>query len=555
MDDTNYAPEATWVTHSDDPGADFPVAGKSLFGRLFGFEENAIDGKRIPYPFESLIDHLQNLATNRTKQNVIAKALIPIGRSLQRAAAEPDYFRFPRQLIVINGESNSASTHAGYVLKNRLFIAYQEKANQLEVISYNNDMGRFEFQVVNDYGPGLTPKIEYASRSLCMSCHQNGGPIFATTPWAESNFNPKVAGAIANAQPERYGRMSDAFSNDVHVIDIATDYANYLSTAQLLWQSGCGEDSPTTQASQHCRAALFRALLQYKLSGELDFDDSQTFYNELIETISLNWKNQWPNGLLIPSADIPDHNPFESDQDDPKTDPLSPRPPQAYWDKPDRRFVKGLVERLSGFLTLADIQRLDQRLLTMAKTESLKQQSLNYKCKLKKNDLVDDVTKLNIECSEQSQIGELSIELELTVNRNKITHSVIRDLVLPDYPLTWRAAFRQPKFHTTGNKNTIATELQNYQTETSLRFSTGARLQDIEITWQSDLSADQDSVEDANVSLNVIEDFVFLDQALLRMLEDSMAGDSDAFSYNPVQRKILISELRRNLGMEKLIWQ
>ena len=74
----------------------------------------------------------------------------------------------------------------GLLLKDRLYLGYQEKANAIEIISYNGKAGRFEFQVVHDYAPGLTPTVSYASRPLCMGCHQNGGPIWSEPPWEET---------------------------------------------------------------------------------------------------------------------------------------------------------------------------------------------------------------------------------------------------------------------------------------------------------------------------------------------------------------------------------
>ena len=76
------------------------------------------------------------------------------------------------------GPLNSASIF----LKDRMFLGYQEKADILEVISYNEGAARFEFQVVTDYRAGGTPQVMYANRTLCVACHQNAArPLWVET--------------------------------------------------------------------------------------------------------------------------------------------------------------------------------------------------------------------------------------------------------------------------------------------------------------------------------------------------------------------------------------
>ncbi len=72
-------------------------------------------------------------------------------------------------------------------------------------ISYNEKAGRFEFQVVHNYGPGLTPTVSYASRPLCMGCHQNGGPIWSEPPWEETNSNPRIVSLLQEQNGSFHG--------------------------------------------------------------------------------------------------------------------------------------------------------------------------------------------------------------------------------------------------------------------------------------------------------------------------------------------------------------
>src|SRR5690606_18672159 len=75
----------------------------------------------------------------------------------------------------------------GVNLQNRLFLGFHEVAESIEVISYNEAMGRFEFQVIEDYREGAKPRLKYAPRALCVACHQNQAPIFPEKPWSESS--------------------------------------------------------------------------------------------------------------------------------------------------------------------------------------------------------------------------------------------------------------------------------------------------------------------------------------------------------------------------------
>ena len=54
------------------------------------------------------------------------------------------------------------------VLKDRLFLGYQPQAEAIEVISYNEMAGRFEFQVVENYSESGVPKVYYANRPTCL---------------------------------------------------------------------------------------------------------------------------------------------------------------------------------------------------------------------------------------------------------------------------------------------------------------------------------------------------------------------------------------------------
>ena len=141
----------------------------------------------VPYPFEALVKALED----RIAPARLRTALVPIGRSLQRFGADPDYFGSPR--IVIAVDSDPAD---GPALKDRLFVGYQPAAGIVEAISYSAASGRFEFRTVEDYGSGKPDLFTPAERDICMRCHQGGAPIFSTPLWGETNGNAAIAARL-----------------------------------------------------------------------------------------------------------------------------------------------------------------------------------------------------------------------------------------------------------------------------------------------------------------------------------------------------------------------
>jgi hypothetical protein len=234
-----------WALDPSVPGTDLPAEGRSLF------DLSAADG--VPFPFEALVSKLERQAGCKPGQ-CVSSVLIPLGRSLQRASAAPDFFASPRVVVAVTGEG------AGPLFaKDRLYLGYQERANLIEVISYNETSGRFEFQLVRDYRAGGTPEIVYASRAVCTACHQNHAPIFSRQVWDETNANPRVAAALAGgsstAGPRRaiHGVMVQRGVDIPNAIDDATDRANLIGVIQRIWREAC---------DSRCRAQALTAALR-----------------------------------------------------------------------------------------------------------------------------------------------------------------------------------------------------------------------------------------------------------------------------------------------------
>lgn len=347
------------VIDANDIGPDLPTAGRSLFDQLV--YEQGVGGKtelRLPYPFSALLDQLRDQINNQ--QDPLIAVLIPLGRSLQRQAAAPDFFARPRVVVAVVGEAASASLPK---VKDRLYIGYQEQAGVLEVISYNDAMGRFEFQIVKNYRAETQPQLYYAKRIICMACHTNQAPIFSRPLWNETNANPEVAARLAAQQDTFYGIPVQRGIDIPAALDAATDRANKLSLYQRLWQEGCAiaaEVDPTA-----CRAALLTAALQLRLSNWQGYLESDT-----LKAVQQAWQQHWPEGLWLPNADIPNRDPLtEAAIFEQRAvvvpavfDPLAPRAHQQRIDFTEPAAMLSVIQGLAEFFKQVEVENLDKAL-------------------------------------------------------------------------------------------------------------------------------------------------------------------------------------------------
>jgi cytochrome c5 len=333
--------------------------GRSQFDYLVG-------ANPLPFPFSRLVARIEaHLAQPAGGLSPLKITLIPLGRSLQRAASAPDFFRYPRVVLAVDG----ASKPGALALKDRLFIGYNEKAAVLEVISYNESAGRFEFQVVHDYRPGGQPKIVYARREICLACHQNQAPIFARPLWDETPANPAIAARLQAVGRDFYG-VKLSGTDIAYFIDASSARASMIPVWQSIWDAGCGPGAD----GERCRRALFLAALRYGLSGVLPGQPG-----EAENMLERRWTQAWPQGLAIPNSNIPNRDPLAfvpEAGESPKQsgvapelarlahvpaqfEPLRPRPPLELWQQPDKAH---LIAGLADLIDQSDKKLLDAQL-------------------------------------------------------------------------------------------------------------------------------------------------------------------------------------------------
>ncbi len=370
-----------WAVNPAAPGPDAPPAGRSLFDFVVTREA---DGKRvfdIPFPFTALVQRVAERAGCAGREPCVKQVLIPLGRSLQRTAAAPEFFRHPRVVAAIVGEATRGSV---LLAKDRIYLGYQEKSDLVEVISYNEAAGRFEFQIVRDYRAGGAREVVYARRAMCAACHQNLAPLFSRQVWEETNANPRVAARLA--RPDGDGGHERAAYHGVPIqrgvdvpdaIDAATDRANLLGVWQLLWRVGCGDGA----AGARCRGAALVAALQYRLTDERAFDErSPIWRDEFLPAFGRAWSAQWPSGIAIPNPDVPNRDPLPPEgalrpaglaaaHVPAAFEPLAPRAPLEVWASPGADTARRLVAGLAEFVTAVDIRVLEGQLAAHAGRE------------------------------------------------------------------------------------------------------------------------------------------------------------------------------------------
>jgi mono/diheme cytochrome c family protein len=362
-------------------GADLPPAGRSLFDHL---TQKTIDGRsvqHIAYPFAALLAELERHAgTDALGRPGIAAVLIPLGRSLQRNASAGDYFRHPRVVVAVTGEARMGDAPR-LMLRDRLFLGFQDEAGVIEVISYNEQAGRFEFQVVDGYRAGETPRVRYARRAVCSACHQAAAPIFSRPGWDETNANPAVARALAVHATAFHGVAVKRGVDVPNAIDDSVARANQIALAQSVWRSACDAvrtaawDAPGQPPDDPpaCRGALLTAALERRLGSRTTAAASRA----RLVPLAAAWQSVWPQGIPVPDPNIPNRDPFfgqaqqlahgaprapwGADEVVPALDPMSARGPIDAW-RGDARGLEAVLHALGGFFAAADVQALERAL-------------------------------------------------------------------------------------------------------------------------------------------------------------------------------------------------
>ncbi|MDH4457696.1 MAG: hypothetical protein QE272_03250 [Nevskia sp.] len=274
------------------PSDDLPPAGtRSLFDHLI-----AANGQ-IPYPFPKLVELIRN---NDPAAAAPLTVLVPHGRSLLKGLADDQH---PRVLAAADFEAPATSASLGLAPRGQLFLGFVENAAEIEVLSYNEAAGRYEFQLVQNYCAGCIPKLVYAKRAICTTCHQGAVPIFPQRPWNETNGAPATAAAIRTARGNDQPYLDVPLANPLGVperFDQLTDVGGFIPATQRLWIDACGP-------SADCRRTMLKLALSW-LQNPAGFDAQSTAAQHLRELQQARWPE---GGIPVAESDLANRDPVE----------------------------------------------------------------------------------------------------------------------------------------------------------------------------------------------------------------------------------------------------
>jgi hypothetical protein len=518
------------------PGADIPPVGRSLFDHLTAADRGGARVYDVPFPFTALVDRIAR-ELDAQSGAPIKRVLIPLGRSLQRVAAAPHYFAFPRVVAAVDAEPATASP---FYLKDRLYLGYQEKANVVEVISYNEAAGRFEFQVVRNYAPGQTPEVVYASRALCTTCHQNEAPIFSRQQWDETSANPDVAARIRSTRSDGYGVDLSRGVDVPYAIDNATDRANRFAATQLVWRDGCGD---AAAAPQRCRAGLFGAALRFRLSGRSEAAASPQFQATVVAPLVASARVRWPAGLAIADPDIPNRNPLSSDamrkpipQIESPFDPLTPRAPLEVWTIDGAASVSRVVGEVAEFVSAADIARLDAALASSWTRRDSTRTAVKARCDVRRTPARPSGEAIDFDCAGDARNG-LRLQARVQTQGTTAATIALARLQLGDEPPMIDLAVTDARAALRPTGGTVSGAPRRGALRA--RSPVGDGVERITLRFDG-------TKGDAEAS--IVGDSARIDAAVNTMLADSAAGRFDGFDARPFRRAKLMPALLGALG-------
>ena len=552
-------PEA--LTSEANRGPDLPPVGRSLLDFVLAEEVDGDWQIVAPYPFEALIERIAARLGPGFREP-IKRVLHPIGRSLHRHEAEPDFFRYPRAVGAVDTEPAPTAGESGLMMKDRLYLGYQPRTNSVEAISYNEAAGRFDYQVISDYREGGNPTVGYVDRGLCLACHHNHALIYADRPWAESNTNIKVAALLRHTSERFYGIDATVPFDIPESFDESTNRANYFVAYQAAWQQAC----EASEDAVGCRRDGLVAALRYRLtSGYQLAEAGDGARDRFAASVVAGWQARFPAGAALASADLADYDPFaeagygtgrvdgEMDlaelralvtpallQFDDTYEPLYERRPESVWGVPasfagmpsvEPFWVSQTIAGLGNFMALVDIQRLDARLRDGATVV----REVVTPCAVRA-----DGDEFGFTC-EPFADGSLVLRGRLrgdgsgSVARLRSDSAAPAGLAVEDRNLrrdgeNWRATFA----------------LRDTVSGLGARSAGGDAWLSVSLSWNI--------TGEGAATVAIADDFATLKAAIEGLAARSRAGDSDALGNAPFRRVAILRPLFADLGIEVADW-
>ena len=520
---------------------------RSLFDTLFLKPDEQPGQYSIPFPFGRVIEKIERQLgySINGDPNVAKSTLIPLGRCINRYAAGPEYFKFPRIVVAVDSEHNGVGEWNRPFMKDRMFLGYQEKANAIEVISYNEQRGQFDFQVVSNYANGETPLVRVIEDTQCTDCHQNNGPIFSRSNWDETEFNNEIFQRIVSAKFGPDSGSSRLLGSGAASVDLSTNRANTFGLFQTFWQKACLSDDNASEF--RCRAGLFQMALEHRLQeSNRTLIPPRLFTEYLIPVSKGNAERYWPDGVSFPSSDIKNQNPLlvgELLHLKSAESLKSPRPFLIKWNPAN---IFRIVEGLGGFIPFTEIRKLDQMLFDVSGKEPT---FINFRgnCRLRR---IDEIKKLD---DENNRSGDIAVRCSMTegalstgvgfsgdfhITAGAINANIpLSNMYLDSANFIVGLSHRGGHIRDAGGRSSIKLSLFNAKRQLRARLPTGAMLHSIEISWPSGKSRDAlfsgNQTVIGKAKLTAIADTGLLDAKMDRLVAHADRGDSMLFSERP----------------------
>lgn len=340
-----FAAEHLVQKNADDHGPDIPTVGSSLFDKLYSKKNS--DGK-VVYDFDN---NLKGLVDKNQMTGDFIQVMFPFSRSLQRPQ-DLSYNPLLNPRVVFSPRGDKWS-----LVRGKLFFGFVEAKDQAEVISYNDEAGRFEYQLITELS--TKPKVFYVNRGKCLTCHQGLAPIFSTPAWTDSSLGAmgtllEAGLKLKDSNKEILVKRlfgTSLIQEQVGTFDRLVRESNEITRNERLWVHGCDTDN-------RCRLGLLlntlarssqisRDYINYSRSVvESSEFSKQRFFSSFLSAFDIGVSNKIREYGSVENIALSGDAIFEiitnlsilSDEDNPAT--KRPRPIAA----------KGVFNRLFGFL-------------------------------------------------------------------------------------------------------------------------------------------------------------------------------------------------------------
>jgi hypothetical protein len=299
--------------------------------------------------------------------------------------------------------------------------------------------------------------------------------------------------------------------------------------------------------------------LHYRMTGAVD-KNSHQFRTVFLATVEKNWLKNWPDGLYISTADIPDRDPLSVTVDSSVEDPMTLRQPRAYWKKPLPHLMAGVIRQLSEFIAEVDVRRINKRLLASAISKRKQTHLFNAQCKLEIRQSGME-SSISFNCINSKQLG-FSIRGLARLHKNAVQDGYINAVSLLDSIDQGPFQLGEGDFSETDEENTLEFRLLTNRTglavETdtsrfSARLGDGRLLEKIQIHWENGQHTNSAEI-DAQAKLVVLDDYGALQSAIDEITSASLLGKTQALSGTPFQRQNEIRAVLDSLGLENIQW-